>query len=99
MSRSNAASVAAEMSTAVPKRGIVLDPSVPVPGDVVIRPDAGGGFSVRQLPGEPQLSWRSRDEAIRCAFGFAERYRVNTWEERDQRVVLIPPQRRRGVLR
>jgi len=60
---------------------IVTDAARPRDGDVIVSREsgAGGKYTVRQVPGDPQLHASVRDEAIRLARGFAINAAVDLW--------------------
>jgi hypothetical protein len=53
----------------------------PRKGDVVVAPNGATAprFTVRQVPGDPQVSWGSRAAAVDCARQFARRHAVDAW--------------------
>lgn len=53
----------------------------PVNSDVVIAPDdhVRHGYTIAQVPGRPQVSWTSREEALAFAKSFAHRHAVDVW--------------------
>jgi hypothetical protein len=53
----------------------------PQAGDLVVTREARSAirYSVRQMPGEPQVSMASKEEALRLARGFARARRVALW--------------------
>jgi hypothetical protein len=57
------------------------DGSFPQDGDVVVTREAHSRlhYTVRQLPGIVQFSATVRDEALRIARGFCQKYAVNVW--------------------
>ena len=57
----------------------------PEAGDLVVTCEARSAvrYSVRQLPGEAQVSMASKDEAVRLARGFAKARRVALWYSAD----------------
>lgn len=60
--------------------------TTPQSGDVVLKrglSNAGSSYTVRQIPGAPQVLCNSRQSAVTFATGFAERHRVAMWEELD----------------
>lgn len=60
-----------------------LAPTVrlPLDGDVVVswKPRSAVRYTVRQFPGVVQFSASSREEAVRIARGFAQRYAIDLW--------------------
>lgn len=63
----------------------VCDPAIrvaqPVSGDLVVALQVGNErrYTIAQLPGAPQVSWRSRDAVLDVARGFARRHLVDVW--------------------
>jgi hypothetical protein len=53
----------------------------PADGDVVITPDdhVPRRYAISQVPGGPQVSWTSRDEALEVAKKFARHHVVDVW--------------------
>jgi len=53
----------------------------PADGDVVITPDdhVPRRYAISQVPGRPQVSWTSREEALALAKNFARRHAVDVW--------------------
>ena len=64
---------------------IPLAGSAPQDGDVVVSRDLRSAhrYSVRQHPGSVQFSATPRDEAVRLARGFAQKYMVDVWYTED----------------
>jgi hypothetical protein len=58
-----------------------MDRPSPRDGDVVVTREAQSRvhYTVRQLPGIVQFSAGVRDEAVRLARSFGQRYAVNVW--------------------
>jgi hypothetical protein len=59
----------------------VAEPQAPRPGDLVVTREARSAvrYSVREVPGEPQITLASRDETLRLARGFARDRGVDLW--------------------
>ena len=53
--------------------------SAPKDGDVLVSREPFGGYTVRQLPAEVQLSASSRDDGMSVARSFARRHAVDVW--------------------
>ena len=53
----------------------------PRDGDVVVTQESLPRlhYTLRQLPGMVQFSANNRDEAVRLALTFAEKYRIDVW--------------------
>jgi hypothetical protein len=71
----------------------------PQSGDVILKPDVGGGgsgYTVRQVPGGPQVSCNSRQSAVTFAGRFAQRHRVAMWEELDGAYTRLTPNTNRA---
>jgi hypothetical protein len=63
-----------------------MAPSIPEPGDVVIRAEYRHGYPVYVLhvsTGPGQFLWRTREEAIASGSRFAHRYGVRLWISQD----------------
>jgi hypothetical protein len=58
-----------------------LERSSPQDGDVVVSREVQSRehYTVRQLPGLVQFSTGVRDEAVRLAMAFAQKYAVDVW--------------------
>jgi hypothetical protein len=65
----------------VSKSALPRNQSFPQDGDVVVTRDAHARvhYTVRQLPGIAQFSATVRDEALRIARRFCQKYGVNVW--------------------
>lgn len=61
------------------------EPQGPVNSDLVITPDdqLRRGYTIAQVPGRPQVSWTSREEALAFAQSFADRHAVDVWVTED----------------
>ena len=68
----------------------------PRDGDVVVTRESRSPitFTIRQLPGDVQLSASSRDEAIRLARGFARKNAVDVWYSEGETLRLLEAYRR-----
>lgn len=53
----------------------------PQAGDIVITrdPKFASRFSIRQIPGRPQVSWQKREAAITFSEAFAKKHLVDVW--------------------
>lgn len=75
-----------------------LAPTVclPLDGDVVVSRKSRPAvlYTVRQFPGVVQFSASSREEAVRIARGFAQRYVINLWYWADGTYRLLEMYRR-----
>jgi len=70
----------------------------PLPGDIVLRPEAGNGaVSLREAPHPPQLLASTESEAFETARTFALAERVDVWMERNSGCVLVESYRPRGA--
>lgn len=58
-----------------------MDRSFPQDGDVVVAREAQSRvhYTVRQLPGIVQFSAAVREEAVRLARGFGQKFNVDVW--------------------
>jgi hypothetical protein len=74
-------STTVDQDTRASEPSTALDRPSPQDGDVVVRCEADGRlyYTVRQLPGIVQFSAGVRDEAVRVAREFAQRYAVDVW--------------------
>ena len=79
----------------VPKRPCPQD------GDVVVTREAHSPvhYTVRQLPGLVQFSAAVRDQAVRLARSFAQRYRIDVWYGEDGTYRLLEAYRPRASRR
>lgn len=61
------------------------EPERPANSDVVIAPDdrLPRRYAMTQVPGRPQVSWTSREEALAFAKRFAHRHAVDVWVVED----------------
>ena len=78
---------------------MVVNNLTPRSGDVILKPevsDAGSSYTVRQVPGGPQVSCNSRQTAVTFARGFAQRHRVEMWEEQDGAFTRLTPTTYKG---
>lgn len=57
------------------------NPDSPLPGDIVVigLPGQTDRFLVQQLPDQPHISWRTREEALKIARKFAGTHGVDVW--------------------
>jgi len=61
-------------------------------GDIVVRREAGNPhvrYSIRELPGAPQISYVSFAIALDIATRFARHVGIDVWHEEDGRFTLI----------
>jgi hypothetical protein len=73
---------------------MVVNNQTPRSGDVILKrevSDAGSSYTVRQVPGGPQVSCNSRQSAVTFASRFAQRHRVEMWEEQDGAYTRLTP--------
>jgi hypothetical protein len=78
---------------------MVVNNQTPRPGDVILKPevsDVGPNYTVRQVPGGPQVSCNSRQSAVTFASRFAHRHRVEMWEEQDGLYTRLTPTTSKG---
>lgn len=68
----------------------------PQDGDVVVTRESRSPivFTIRQLPGDVQLSASSRDDALRLARGFAMKNAVDLWYSEGETLRLLEAYRR-----
>lgn len=74
----------------------------PRDGDVVVTRESRSPivFTIRQLPGDVQLSASSRDDALRLARGFAMQNAVDLWYSEGEALRLLEAYRRtKGQIR
>ncbi len=56
-------------------------PEQPRHGDIIVAADATSPryYAIRQVPGTPQVSWASREQALEVAIAYAQRHAVDLW--------------------
>jgi hypothetical protein len=69
---------------------MVMNNLTPRSDDVILKPE-GSSYTVRQVPGGPQVSCNSRQSAVTFATRFSQRHRVEMWEEQDGAYTRLTP--------
>jgi hypothetical protein len=75
--------------------GASLQPSAPQQGDVVVAREKQSRehYTVRQLPGSVQFSAGAREDAVRLALGFGQKYAVDVWYSESGTYLLLAAHR------